>query len=105
MIVALYYYFLTEASDEVGCCYLEENLGLMLRANFLFLTLACMEAIDPISVILGIYIMFTILKGLEIFSRPSITHESLSFFVSLTCFGVTVKLFTSKSYCETYEMK
>ena len=48
--------------------------------------------------------MFTILKGLEIFSRPSIPQESLSFFGSLTCFCVIVKLFMSKSYFETYEM-
>ena len=61
----------------MGCCYLEENLGLMLRDDFLFLTLAYLEAIDPIYVILGISIMFTIFKGLEIFSRPSITQESL----------------------------
>ena len=62
----------TEVPEDVGCCSLEENLGLLLRANFLFLTPACLEAIDPISVILGRSIMFTILKGLEIFSRPSI---------------------------------
>ena len=48
--------------------------------------------------------MFTILKGLEIFSRPSISQESLSFFGSLTCFGATVKLFMLKSYGETSEM-
>ena len=39
------------------------------------------------------------------FSRPSITHKYFSFFGSLTCFGVTVKLFISKSYCETSEME
>ena len=61
-----------EVPEDVGCCSLEENLGLLLRADFLFLTLACLEAIYPISVILGRSIMFTILKGLEIFSRPSI---------------------------------
>ena len=75
-----------------------ENLGLMLRDEFLFLALACLEEIDSISVILVISIMFTILKGLEIFSRPYIPQESLSFFSCLTCFGVTVKLFMSKSY-------
>ena len=49
--------------------------------------------------------MFTILKGLEIFSRTSISKESLSVFSSLTCFGVTVNLFMYKSYCDTSEMK
>ena len=39
------------------------------------------------------------------FSRPSITHKYFSFFGSLTCFGVTVKLFMSKSYCDTSEME
>ena len=61
-----------EAPEEVGCCSLEENFVLLLRADFLFLDLACLEAIDPISVILDGSIMFTILKGLEIFSRPYI---------------------------------
>ena len=93
MIVASSSDFSTEDPEEVGCCSLEENLGLLLRADFLFLALACLEAIDPVYVILGRSIMFTILKGLEIFSRPSIPQESLSFFGSLTCFGVTIKLF------------
>ena len=60
-------------------------MGLLLRADLLFLALACINAIDPISVILGISIMFTILNGLEILSRPSIPHESLSFFGTLKC--------------------
>ena len=68
-------------------------MGLLLISDLLFLALACIKAIDPISVILGISIMFTILKGLEISYRPSIPQKSLSFFGSLTCFGVTVKLF------------
>ena len=55
--------------------------------------------------ILGISIMFTIFKWLKIFSRPSIRHEYLSLFCSFTCFGVAVKLFMSKSYCETSEME
>ena len=88
----------------MGCFSLEEKLGFLLISDFLFLALACLETIDTISVILGRYIMFTILKGLEIFSRPSIPQESLSFFGSLTCFGVTVKLFISKSYFDTSEM-
>ena len=87
----------------MGCCSLKENLGFLLRSDFLFLAMACLEAIDPISVILVRSVMLTILKGLEIFSRPSITQESLSFLGSLTCFGVTVKLFMSKSYFETSE--
>ena len=43
--------------------------------------------------------------GLEIISLPSIPQGSLSFFVSLTYFGVTVKLFMLKSYFEAYEME
>ena len=65
----------------MGFCSLEENLGLLLRFDFIFLALACLEAIDLISGTLGISIMFTILKGLEIFSRPSIPQEYLSFLV------------------------
>ena len=80
-------------------------MGLLLRSDLLFLALACIKAIDPISVILRISIMFTILNGLEILSRPSITHESLSFFGTLKCFGVNSKLFMLKSYCETSEME
>ena len=86
-----------EAPEEVGCCSLELNLGLLLRSDSLFLDLDCLEAIDPISVILGRSIMFTIMKGLDIFFRTSIQQESLSFFGILTCFGVTVKWFMSKS--------
>ena len=79
----------------MGFCSLEENLGLLLRFDFIFLALACLEAIDLISGTLGISIMFTILNGLEILSRPSIPHESLSFFGTLKRFGVTAKLFMS----------
>ena len=79
-------------------------MGLILRSDFLFLDLAFLEVIYPISVILGRSIMFTILKGLEINSRPYIPQESLSSFGSLACFGVTVKLFMSKSYFNTSEM-
>ena len=96
---------LAEAPEEVGCCFLEENLGFLLRYDLLFLNLDCLEAMDPISVILGRSIMFTILKVLEIFSRPYIQQESSSFFGILTCFGVTLKLFMLKSYCETFEME
>ena len=75
----------------------------MLRAYFLFLNMACLEAVDPISVILGRTSMFTILNWLKIFSRPAIPQEYFSFFGSLTCFGVTAKLFMLKSYYETSE--
>ena len=44
-----------------------------------------MESIDPIYLILGSYIIFTILKVLGVFSIPSIPQESLLFFGSLTC--------------------
>ena len=85
-----------EAPGEVDFSSLEKNLGLLLRAGHLFLTLACLESIDPIFMILGRYIMFTILKRLEIFSRPYIPQESLLFFSSLTYFGVTDGLLMSK---------
>ena len=52
------------APKEVDCCSLDENLVLVPRAELLFLTLDCLEAIDPISVIMGSFIMFTIFKGL-----------------------------------------
>ena len=77
-------------------------MGLLVRYDFLFLTLTFLGEIYPTYAILGISIMFTILKGLEIFYRPYIPQEYLSCFGSLTCFGVTVKLFISKSYCDTY---
>ena len=90
------------APDEVDCCSLEVNFGLLLRADLLFLTLACQEAIDPICMILGSFIMFTILKGLDVFSRPSIPRD---FFCNFTFFGVTSRLSISKSYWETYEIE
>ena len=77
MIVASSSYYSAESLEEVVCCYLEGKLGLLLIADFLFLALACLEEIDLISFILGISVMFTILKGLEIFYRPSIPQGSL----------------------------
>ena len=41
------------APEEVDCCSLEENLGLLLRDDLIFLTLSCLEAIDPIYVMFG----------------------------------------------------
>ena len=105
MIIDSSFDYSAEAHEEVGCCSLEENLGLLLRYNFLFLDLSCLEVIDLISVILGRSIMFTILKGLEIFSRPSVPQEYLSFFGSLACSCVTVNFFMLNSYCDTYEME
>ena len=78
---------------------------MLLRADILFLILDCLETVDLIYVMLGISSMFTILKGLEMFYRTSIPSESLSFFVSLKCLGVTVRLSTSKSYWVTSEME
>ena len=43
-------------------------------------------------------------KGLEIFSRPSVPQDYLSFFVNLTCFYFIVRLSMSKLYWETSEM-
>ena len=80
-------------------------MELLLISDFMFLNLACLEAIDTISIVLGRSIIITSLKRLEIFSRPSVPQESLSFFGSLAYFDVTVKLFMSKLYCETSEMK
>ena len=76
MIVTSSSDFSLEDPEEVGCCSLEEKLELLLRYDLLILTLAFLEAIDPISVILGSSTIFTILKGSEIFSRPSIPQES-----------------------------
>ena len=73
----------------------------MLRAELLFLVLDFMEANDIISVMLVISSMFTILKGVEIFPRPSTPKYYLSFFCSLTCSGVTVRFFISNSYWVT----
>ena len=50
------------------------------------LTLACLDSIDPVYVILGSSIMFDTLKGLEIFSRPSISQKSLYFFGNFDIF-------------------
>ena len=86
-------------------CSLEENFVLLIRADILFLILACLEAVDLIYVMLGISSMFTILKGLEMSYRPFTPRESLSFFCSLKCLGVTVRLSASKSYWVTSEME
>ena len=105
MVVPLYPDSSVKDPEEVGCFSLEGNLGLLLIADILFLTLDFLEAIDTIYVMLWVSTIFTILKGLEIFSRTSISRESLSFFGNLTCFGVTVKLSVSKSYWVTSEME
>ena len=57
------------------------NYHLYLRAKLVFLTLSCLEAIDPISVILGGHIILTILKELEIVYGNSIPHGYFHFLV------------------------
>ena len=49
--------------------------------------------------------MFTILKGLEIFFKPSTPRKYLSYFDNLTCFGDTVRLYTPNSYLIIPEME
>ena len=105
MVVALFSSCSVEAPEDVDFYSFEEKLVLLLRDDLLFLTLAFLESNDPIYMTLGRYIMFTILKGIEIFSRPSIPQESLLFFSCLTYFGVTNGLIMSKSYWETSEME
>ena len=57
-----------EVDEEMGFCSLEGNFTLLLRADLLLLILSCLEAIDPISVLLRSSSMFTILNWLEMFS-------------------------------------
>ena len=105
MVVALFSSCSVEAPEDVDFYSFEEKLVLLLRDDLLFLTLAFLESNDAIYMTLGRYIMFNILKGIEIFSRPSIPQESLLFFGSLVVFGVIVRLSVSKSYWVASEMK
>ena len=46
-------------------------MGLLLRADFLPFSFVCLEATDPISLMLTFEEMFTVLKVLEMFSTPA----------------------------------
>ena len=65
------------------------TFGLMLNSDFITLFFAYLEAIDPISLVVVSSVLFTILTGLDIVSRHDIPLQSSSFFISLTCLGVT----------------
>ena len=75
-----------------------ENLGWLLRPDFINFFFACLEATEPISRIFTFVEIFTILKGLEMFSSPDMTVRSYLLQVSLSCFGMTVRSSRLKSY-------
>ena len=76
----------------------------MLRSDFLPFFFVCIEATEPISRISTLAEIFTVLKGLEMFSSPAITVRFLSLHGSLTFFGVTVIYSGLKSYWVTSEI-
>ena len=75
-----------------------ENLKWLLRADFLPFLFAFLEAIKTISLMFIIEEMFTILKGLGVFSSPDMPVRYYLLHGSLTCFGVTVSSSVLKSY-------
>ena len=83
--------------EVVGWCFLERNLGLLLRSDLLFLALANIEEIDPIYISLVSSIMFNILKGLEIFTvlmfHRSIYHYLVIWHVLVLLLGFPCQSF------------
>ena len=61
----------------------------MLSAEFLTLFLSCLEAMNPISLVFLLTVMFTVLKGFEMNSTHAMHLQSYSLLGSLTCLGVT----------------
>ena len=72
---------------EEGLGLLWNNLGLMLSANFLPLFLACLEAMDPISLEFFLVEMLTVLEVFNMVSRPAMHFQS--FFLSFDLATVT----------------
>ena len=70
----------------------------MISANFLNLFIACLEAMDPISLMFVLTAMFAVLKGFEMVSSTAMTLNSSWLLRSLTCFGATDIYFVFKSY-------
>ena len=70
----------------------------MLNLDFLPLYFACLEAMDPMSLIFASFMIFTIKKGSEIDSSPDFPFHSSLLLGSLTCFGVTDSSSVLKSY-------
>ena len=75
-----------------------ENLGWFLRSYSPTFFFSCLETTEPISLVFTFAEMFTILKGLEMFSNPAIPVRSSLLQGSLTCFGVTVRSSVLKLY-------
>ena len=48
--------------------------------------------------------IFTVLKGLDMFSSPDMPVRSYLLLGSLACFGVTLRFSVLKLYCVTYEI-
>ena len=69
--------------------------------TFLF---ACLEATEPISLMFIFSDIYTFLKGLDIFSSPTMHVRYSSLLVSMTFFGVTVRFSVYKSYWVTFEI-
>ena len=76
----------------------------MLNSDFLPLFFACLEAMDPISMMFFSYFMFTHLKGLDIVYRPTIPLHSSLFLISLSCLGVTEISLVLKLYWLTLDI-
>ena len=70
-------------------------------STFLF---ACLEATEPISLVFIFSEMFTVLKGLEMFSSLAMPERSSLLLGIMTFFGVTVIFSVLKSYWVTSEI-
>ena len=75
-----------------------DNLGLLLSVDFLPFFFVCLGATYLISLMFMLAEMFTILKGLEILSSPTVPVKSYLLLGRLMCFGVTVRSYVLNSY-------
>ena len=76
----------------------------MLSANFIALFIACLEDMDPISLMFVLSEMFIILKGFDMVSSLAVTLQYSLLFGILACLGVTDIYLLLKSYLLTSDI-
>ena len=75
-----------------------DNLGQLISADFPPFFFVYLGATYLISLMFMLTDMFTILKGLEILSSPTVPVKSYLLLGRLMCFGVTVRSYVLNSY-------
>ena len=79
------------------CINLRE-FALILSSHFLPFFLACLQAMDPISLMFALTVIFAILEGFDMDSSPTVHFQYSSLLGSLTCLGVAERYPFLKSY-------